>query len=155
VKLARLRRPKATCSLLYVEYRPNTNIAILWHTGHHKGRSCRKGVVKLRTWTKLIYPLFKNEYRNLRVTETTIRNGLKGEWRKLDEVKLIGVTIHKDMEISQGNSLCSYLYVKLKCIVFHFIFSLFCPTKSEEGRTNSAQWGGLASVGEERVGERG
>jgi hypothetical protein len=35
------------------------------------------------------------------------------------------------MEISQGNSLCSYLYLKLKCHVFHLIFSLFSPTKSE------------------------
>jgi hypothetical protein len=28
VKLARLRRPKATCSLSYVEYKPNTNAEI-------------------------------------------------------------------------------------------------------------------------------
>jgi hypothetical protein len=30
VKLARLRRPKATCSLSYADYRPKTNAAILW-----------------------------------------------------------------------------------------------------------------------------
>jgi hypothetical protein len=36
----------------------------------------------------------------------------------------IGAIIHKYMEISQGNFLCSYLYLKLKCHVFHFIFSL-------------------------------
>jgi hypothetical protein len=35
------------------------------------------------------------------------------------------------MEISQGNSLCSYLYLKLKCNVFHFVFSLFSPTNLE------------------------
>jgi hypothetical protein len=28
----------------YVEYRPNTNAAILWKTGHTKGRSCTGGV---------------------------------------------------------------------------------------------------------------
>jgi hypothetical protein len=38
------------------------------------------------------------------------------------------------MEISQGNSLYSYLYLKLKCHVFHFIFSLFPFTKSENKR---------------------
>jgi hypothetical protein len=29
VKLAKLRGPKATCSLSYVEYRPNTNATII------------------------------------------------------------------------------------------------------------------------------
>jgi hypothetical protein len=38
------------------------------------------------------------------------------------------------MEISQGNSLCSYLYFKLKCHVFHFIFSPFPCRKSENRR---------------------
>jgi hypothetical protein len=28
-EVSQAQRPKATCSLLYVEYRPNTNIAIL------------------------------------------------------------------------------------------------------------------------------
>jgi hypothetical protein len=37
-KLARLRRPKAACSLSYVETRHNTNIAILLKTGHTEGR---------------------------------------------------------------------------------------------------------------------
>jgi hypothetical protein len=40
VKSARLRRPKAACSPSYVEYRPKTNIEVLWDTGHTKGRSC-------------------------------------------------------------------------------------------------------------------
>jgi hypothetical protein len=34
VKLARLRRPKVSCSLSYVEYRPKTNAVILWDAGH-------------------------------------------------------------------------------------------------------------------------
>jgi hypothetical protein len=35
------------------------------------------GVGKLRTGTGLIHPLFKKEYRNLKLIETTIRKGLK------------------------------------------------------------------------------
>jgi hypothetical protein len=34
VKLVRLRRLKAACSSSYVDYRPKTNAAILWDTGH-------------------------------------------------------------------------------------------------------------------------
>jgi hypothetical protein len=43
VKLARLRNPKAACSLSYVEYRTDTNAEILWNTGYTKGRSCTGG----------------------------------------------------------------------------------------------------------------
>jgi hypothetical protein len=38
VWLARLRRPIATCSLSYVQQRPNTNAVMLLNTGHTKGR---------------------------------------------------------------------------------------------------------------------
>jgi hypothetical protein len=38
VKLARLRRPKATRSPSFVNCRPKTNSTILWDTGHTKGR---------------------------------------------------------------------------------------------------------------------
>jgi hypothetical protein len=34
VKFVKLRRPKITCSLSYVEYRPKTNASILWDFGH-------------------------------------------------------------------------------------------------------------------------
>jgi hypothetical protein len=44
--------------------------------------------------------------------------------KKIRGGKPSGVIIHTYMEISQRNSLCSYLYLKLKCHVFHFIFSL-------------------------------
>jgi hypothetical protein len=43
VKLARFRRLKAICFLSYVEYRPNTYIAILQKIGHTKGRSHMRG----------------------------------------------------------------------------------------------------------------
>jgi hypothetical protein len=38
VKLVRLRRPKATCSPSYADYKPKTNAAILSNMGHTKGR---------------------------------------------------------------------------------------------------------------------
>jgi hypothetical protein len=34
VKLVRLRRPKATYSPSYADYRPKTNAAVLWDMGH-------------------------------------------------------------------------------------------------------------------------
>jgi hypothetical protein len=34
VKLARLRRPEASSSHSYADYRPKTNAVILWDTGH-------------------------------------------------------------------------------------------------------------------------
>jgi hypothetical protein len=47
----------------------------------------------------------------------------------------IGVTIYLYMEISQGNSLCSYLYLKqAKMSFFSFIFSFFLLQKSENRR---------------------
>jgi hypothetical protein len=47
----------------------------------------------------------------------------------------IGVVIHVCVETSQGNSLCSYLYLKLvKMSFFLFIFYLFSSTKSENRR---------------------
>jgi hypothetical protein len=37
-------KPKAACFPSYMEYRPNTNTAILWKTGHTKTRSHIRGV---------------------------------------------------------------------------------------------------------------
>jgi hypothetical protein len=54
--------------------------------------------------------------------------------KKIRGAKPIGVMIHTYKEISQGNSLFSYLYHKPKCHVFCFICSLFSPTKSENRR---------------------
>jgi hypothetical protein len=44
VKLARLRRPKITCSPLYADCTPKTNAAILWDRSHTKGRLCKGGI---------------------------------------------------------------------------------------------------------------
>jgi hypothetical protein len=54
--------------------------------------------------------------------------------KKIREDKPIGFIIHRYIEIPKGNSSCSYFYLRLKCHVFHFIFSLFPSTKSENRR---------------------
>jgi hypothetical protein len=41
VNLARFKRPKATCSPSYADYRPKTKAAILWDMGDTKGRLCK------------------------------------------------------------------------------------------------------------------
>jgi hypothetical protein len=64
--------------------------------------------------------------------------------------KPVEVVIYIYMEISQGNSLCSYLYVKQAKNVMFFILSLFFCTKSE-GRTGSMGRGEvLTAVGRGR-----
>jgi hypothetical protein len=37
-KVSEAQRPKAECSLSYVDYRPTINAAISWDTGYTKGR---------------------------------------------------------------------------------------------------------------------
>jgi hypothetical protein len=73
VKLTKLRRPKATCSLSFAEYRPKTNATILWYTGHSKGRSCmgRIGQGKKSKHLKLMCCLYRNEYRILKLAGAT------------------------------------------------------------------------------------
>jgi hypothetical protein len=39
-----LRKPKTTCSPSYADFRPKTNAAVLWDTGHTKGRLCKGGI---------------------------------------------------------------------------------------------------------------
>jgi hypothetical protein len=68
--------------------------------------------------------------------------------------KSIGVVIHICMGTTQGNSLCSYLYLKLaKCHFSHFIFYVFSSTKSENRRQNRFWWGELAPVAGKVVGK--
>jgi hypothetical protein len=59
---------------------------------------------------------------------------------------------------TQGNLLCSYLYLKLiKHHIFHFIFYVFSSTKLENRRVEQILWGirGLASLEGESGRERG
>jgi hypothetical protein len=44
VKLVRLRRPKAACSLSYADYRLKINAAILWDMSYTKGRPQMRGI---------------------------------------------------------------------------------------------------------------
>jgi hypothetical protein len=61
--------------------------------------------------------------------------------KKIRGDKPSGVIINTCMEILQGNSLCSYLYLKLKMSCFLFsLFSFFSYEIGElEGRTSLAQ----------------
>jgi hypothetical protein len=62
----------------------------------------------------------------------------------------IGAVIHICKEISQGNSLCSYIYLKLaNHHVFLFIFYLFSSTKSENKRVEQVppEVGGFGTSG--------
>jgi hypothetical protein len=56
-----------------------------------------------------MYSLYKNEYRIFILVETTMK---KGRMKKNRGDVPIGNIIHIYMEMSQGNSLCSYLYLK-------------------------------------------
>jgi hypothetical protein len=76
-----------------VEYRPTTNTAILWNTGHTMGLSSTGEVGKLRVWIWLVYSLHKNEYR--KTDWKYHKKGTKIEWRKLEEITNWGY--HRDI----------------------------------------------------------
>jgi hypothetical protein len=61
--------------------------------------------------------------------------------RSADRDETISIVIHICMETTQGNSLCSYLYLKLaKMHVFLIIFYVFFfsyKIREQEGRTGS------------------
>jgi hypothetical protein len=65
--------------------------------------------------------------------------------------KAIGAVIHICMEATQGNSLCSYLYLRLaKCHVSSFIYYVFSATKFENRRAEQVlqgvtQWEGVVA----------
>jgi hypothetical protein len=81
--------------------------------------------------------------------------------KKIGGDKPIGVVIHTCIEIAQGNSLvATFISNKLKCHVFHFIFSLFSSTKSENrmaeqvlpmGRAGTSGKGEVLGKGSRRV----
>jgi hypothetical protein len=65
--------------------------------------------------------------------------------KRIERDEPIGVVIHKTLETTQGNSLCSYLYLRLAktpCFSFIFYVFFFCRIGEQEGRTGSA-WGGV------------
>jgi hypothetical protein len=66
--------------------------------------------------------------------------------KKIREDKQTGVVIHTHMEIPQRNFLCNYLYLKLKCHVFHFIFSFFLLQSQRTGGWNKFCPGGMVGT---------
>jgi hypothetical protein len=63
---------------------------------------------------------------------------------KRTEIKILKCSVtHTCRGATQGNSLCSYLYLKLaKFHVSYFIHYAFSPTKSENGRAEQVLWWG-------------
>jgi hypothetical protein len=73
--------------------------------------------------------------------------------KKIRGDKPIGVIIHTHMEISQGNSLCKYLYfkqAKMSCFSFYFFSFFSYKIRKQEGRTSPIQGAGLAPGGASR-----
>jgi hypothetical protein len=55
------------------------------------------------------------------------------------------VIVHTYMELSQGNSLCSYLYLRQAKMSSFFLFFFLYKTEEQEGRTGPWypwEWGG-------------
>jgi hypothetical protein len=71
--------------------------------------------------------------------------------KKIRGDKLFGVIVHIYVEISQGNSLCSYIYLKqakMSCFFLFYLLSFFFYKIGEqEGGTSPAQGGRLAPMG--------
>jgi hypothetical protein len=64
MKLVKLRRPKATSSPSYVDYRSKTNVSILWDMGHIKGRLFEGGIRQGKKTKNLnAVDVLRNEYR--------------------------------------------------------------------------------------------
>jgi hypothetical protein len=67
-----------------------------------------------------MYSLHKNEYRIFKPVEITITRGLRKKKNRVDEP--IWVTLRIYVEVSQGNSLCSYL--KQTKMSFFFFYKI-------------------------------
>jgi hypothetical protein len=99
----------------------------------------------------LTYFLYQNEYRN-HTTWNYRKKGTNEEWKIRGDKPVVGIT-HICMEISQGNSLCNYLYLKLakmSCFPFYFFVFLIFKIREQEQETGPAQQGGLAPVRRQR-----
>jgi hypothetical protein len=76
--------------------------------------------------------------------------------KKIKGDKPSGIIIHSYIELSQGNSLCTNIYVKLKYHAFHHILSLFSSTKWENRRKEQdCQCGRAGSSGRGEVLRKG
>jgi hypothetical protein len=70
-------------------------------SGENKRRKLRR-----RTWMR--YSSYKNEYRNFKPVENTVRSGLR-HTEEIQRRRIKSAIIHMNMEVPQGNFLCSYL----------------------------------------------
>jgi hypothetical protein len=88
----------------------------------------------------LIYSLYKNEYKNLKLAETTIRKELSRMKKRRRTKSGYKTYIHGN---TQENSLCSYLYIKeAKTSCFSFFFY-----KIGEQEGGTGPWGGAGFQG--------
>jgi hypothetical protein len=88
--------------------------------------------------------LYRNEYRNLKLTEPPWE-GDEGRVKRIARFESIRFVIHICMETTQGNSLCRYLYLKLAkmlCFSFYLLWFFFYKIGEQEGRTGSGRGGG-------------
>jgi hypothetical protein len=73
--------------------------------------------------------------------------------KKIKGDKSTEIIIHKCMEISQGNSLCSYLFLKqarMSRFSFYLFSVFFYKIGEQEGGYGSCLGGRLAPIGVER-----
>jgi hypothetical protein len=66
--------------------------------------------------------------------------------KKIRGDESVGIIIHTNMEISQENSPCSYLYLKQAKMSSFFFFSFFSSTKSENRRAGQVPPRGWAGT---------
>jgi hypothetical protein len=111
--LVRLRRSKITCSSSYVDYRPKTNAVILLDTGHRVREDCSQELYGMgsnrKTWMLFMSALYGNEYRNLKLAETTMG-------------RVLGSSVEDCLSLSQTSK---------NTIFFLLYFRFFSSTKSE------------------------
>jgi hypothetical protein len=92
----------------------------------------------------ILYRL-KNEYRILKLAETTTRKGIREDAENRDEP--IGFIIHLYMEISQGKSCCGYLCLKQAKMSFSLFSILLKIQRTGEGNWSCQVQRGLVLVG--------
>jgi hypothetical protein len=77
-EVSQAQKAKVTCSPSNVNYRPKTNAAIRWNTGHTKGKLHMGGIREGKETKKLNWlmcSLYRNEYSNLKLARATMGRG--------------------------------------------------------------------------------
>jgi hypothetical protein len=95
----------------------------------------------------LIYPLHKNEYRNFKLTETTISVSIKGnkaERKKLQEMSQLALEYRHTWKYHKETPyVTTFILNRLKCHVFGLNFScfFFYKIREQEGRKRPSRGG--------------